>query len=212
MVENLLILPITPGLKIPEHIENACINQLRVKLERGFPEELDRSSQEYVAEYGQAVADVAEKNPGPEDLIALVEPRIPFVRQLALLGIDLDPALYAFPKHIETHRPYGVVLQVIDRGFPEIGRLRLGRMIEGLPEDLRAASPFEGISADIDLILERSFVAMPGGEVCKTSGLQTGLNGRFSIPCLETFKGKPRISYIHPNSTDGLVGVLAVIR
>ncbi|MBI2021988.1 hypothetical protein HYS93_03900 [Candidatus Daviesbacteria bacterium] len=212
MVESPLILLITPGLNISESTASSCCKQLTDKLAAGFHNELGKSPQVYLSEYAQAVLDVAGRNPTPQDLVALVEPRIPFRRQLELLKVALDPAVYAFPKQPVADRPYGVVLKVVDRTFPEIGGLRLGGMVEGLPPDLRAATPFEGINGDMEEIVRRSFVAMPGGEVCPTSGFQTGLNGRFSIPCLETYLGQPRVSYIHPSSSDGLVGVLAAIR
>lgn len=72
-----------------------CETLVRTKIERGFHHELGIGPLEYAHSFENAIKSVVNCGRGPQGALpGLVEERIPFVRQLELLGVVLDPAIF----------------------------------------------------------------------------------------------------------------------
>ncbi len=184
-----------------------CEVLVSAKVQSGFHQELGMSEATYRNSFQDAVESLVGQEDSEQGVLALVEERISFVRQVELLGIDIDPGIFYEVVHHQDKKPYGMRLAVIAPRaafVPGIGNYV--KALANLPADLRPATPFEGINGEVEEILARSFVALPGGDY-KELGILTGGSRRFL--CLDRYLGKPRISHVRFNGQDPLVGILA---
>jgi len=191
----------------PSQKRSICSALIEDKVTHRFHYELKMDENSYRDSFQEAVGTIMNSDSPSEAYVSLVEPRIPFIKQIELLGIGLNPAIYytVLPTH---QNPYGVYLNVI--GSNEELLQRWGTYqdtIQSLPKNLRPATPFEGINAAFNSILTRKFVSLPGGRY-KMPGVCTGGNAKNKVLCLEQFLGKPRISHIRLSKNDFLVGML----
>lgn len=186
-----------------------CNALILAKTSSGFHRELGMDPAEYAASFGDAVEAVVSAGiDSPETVLAMVEERIPFTRQLELLGIDLDPGIFYEVVHHPERKPYGVWLEVLkSRGGPLANSTDYREGMANLPDHLRPATPFEGISAEVARILAKSFVSLPGGEYRMPAAL-TGGSTRLATLCLDEYLGRPRISHVRLAELDDLVGML----
>jgi len=142
----------------------------------------------------------------------LTEKRIDFIRQLAMLEIDLDPAVFKFPICQPKGAPGSNLsvshLEVISRLNGPEGRKSIPEIADSLKLTLRLATPFEGLAACGE-ILKISNVALYGGDFTGSFGIQTGISRPSRFMVLENFFGKPRISYDFPECSDTFLGLLA---
>lgn len=192
------------------NIKEACEALISTKIESGFHLELGMEVSEYRDSFGQAIEDaVSNRRYSQGMILGLVEERIPFVRQLELLGIALHPGIYYDVLHHPLKQPYSVWLRVFtphDSLFSNKNNYQ--EVISNLPDQMVPATPFESINADFTSILSKSFVVVPGGEY-QMPGILTGGSTRFDVFCLDRYLGKPRISPVELGGLDYLVGVLA---
>ncbi len=171
-----------------------------------FPRELKMSNDEYA---DQAARAFLLSRPFSDSISTLVEPRINFLRQTQLLGIHVDPSIYNFPI-TESGTLKVSHLQVINRLTGPNSSKTLTDIENGLQQSsLRTASPFEALVCADEILRKGCVVALMGGELTQTQGLQTGITKHISYLVLETHLGKPRISYDFANSNNYFVGVLA---
>lgn len=192
----------------PPH--SLCDKLIELKLDANFHRELGKSEVEYIRDYSCAVDNVLVGGERVGQLV-LVEPRIPFARQLELLGIVLDPAVFSRPSSNINLKPYARWVEVLTAADYKGCHLTDMRMfMDNLPVGMRPASPLEGVNGDFYAILEESFVMMPGGCFDLADGTITGYNSKHSSLCLEEYKGLPRVSQIRLDQYDGLIGLLAV--
>lgn len=189
-----------------------CTALVDEKIKRGFAEELRMQPAEYLNSFQAAIEDAVRMSGGhPNQLLTLVETRIPFRRQLELSGIGLDQAVF-YGVRLPGRNPYAVSLRVVctqERPFAEGASYNVAA--RSLPDNLRPASPLEGINADVEQVLDQSFVVLPGGEY-DMPGILTGGSTRFRILCLERYFGRPRISHIYLAERDALVGMLTAYK
>lgn len=184
-----------------------CDALISTKIQSGFHKELGISEAEYRDSFKDVVDSLTEQKP-QQGVLTLVEERIPFVRQVALLGIEMDPGVFYGIAHNQDKKPYGAWLKAVRvQEVPLSGANNYAEAIVGLPADLRPATPFEGINAEVGNILAKTFVTLPGGEYEK-AGILTGGSTRFRSLCLDTYFGKARISQVRLNQLDRLVGML----
>lgn len=186
-----------------------CSALILAKIRGGFHLELGMNPPEYAASFRDAVEAVVSAGiDSPETVLAMVEERIPFTRQLELLGIDLDPGIFYEVVHHPEREPYGVWLEVIkSREGPLANSTDYREGMANLPDYLRPATPFEGINAEVASIFARSFVSLPGGEY-RMPPTVTGGSTRLEAVCLDTYFGRPRISQVRLAEPDDLVGML----
>lgn len=110
--------------------------------------------------------------------------------------------------HDPDRQPYGVWLEVLGpRESPFLNTYSYQEAMASLPDHVRPATPFEGISADMTRILAKNFVSLPGGEY-KMPGILTGGSTRFRTLYLDSYLGRPRVSHIRLAEMDYLVGML----
>ncbi len=206
--EKVTTLPASQTLTPCERRE-ICATLIDANIQSGFASELHMSEAEYDRSFKQAVEDVMRAPFRPNgQLIALVETRIPFVRQLELRGIDLDPAIF-YGVELPKKDPYAVFLKVIStKEAPFAQGANYAEAVQSLPGDLRPASPLEGINADVQKILAQSFVILPGGEYKMPPNILTSGSRSRSL-CLERYFDRPRISQISFAEQDLSVGMLA---
>lgn len=186
-----------------------CDALVSAKIRSGFYKELRMREAEYRDSFQDAIESLVRQTDSQQGVLALVEERIPFVRQVELLGIDMDPGIFYQVVHHQDKKPYGVRLTVIkprEAFTPDIDSFE--KAVANLPTGLRPTTPFEGINGEVGKILAKSFVALPGGDY-KMPGMLTGGSTRFDSLCLENYLGRPRISRVRFNGQDHLVGILA---
>lgn len=195
-----------------QQIREICNTLINAKIESGFAHELRIEDATYLRSFQDAVdAAVRASQRSSSQLLALVETRIPFKRQLELLGIDLNPAVF-YGVRLPQSGPYAVFLEVVrGQDAPFTQGANYTEAVRALPENLLPASPLEGINADFQEILAQGFVALPGGEY-DMPGIFTGGSTRFRTLCLETYLGRPRISHISFAERDALVGMLTAYK
>lgn len=186
-----------------------CSALILAKIGSGFHLELGMNPPEYVASFRDAVEAVVSAGiDSPETVLAMVEERIPFTRQLKLLGIDLDPGIFYEVVHNPERKPYGVRLEVFkSREGPLADGTNYREGMASLPDHLRPATPFEGINAEVANILAKSFVSLPGGEY-RMPPTVTGGSTRLKAVCLDMYLGRSRISHVRLDEMDELVGML----
>ncbi|MDO8573661.1 MAG: hypothetical protein Q7R77_02825 [Candidatus Daviesbacteria bacterium] len=191
-------------------IREICTTLIGTKIRSGFHLELEMTPLEYEDSFRDAVEELV--NDGRDfqgTVLGLVEERIPFVRQLELLGIVLDPGIFYGVAYKPEKKPYAVWLEVFGSGEgPFSGSTNYQEAVERLPNGLRPATPFEGINTDFASVLNKNFVSLPGGEY-KMPGILTGGLMRFDTLCLDKYLGRPRISHLRLDELDYLVGMLA---
>jgi hypothetical protein len=183
--------------------------QLEMLLSSGYHLELGKTADEYVAEV-QKAAEKIDLTDHYETIPTLVEGRIPFFRQLALLGIQLDPAVYYKPKS-NRQELYAAKVKVIDRDDPITTGFNLRERVHGLPSHLLPSTPFEGLISYLD-ILNQKFVAFPGGNYEHNLGMIAQTDDRPLYLCLNRFLGNPQVTHISNKSTDYFTGILATVR
>lgn len=186
-----------------------CSALILSKIGRGFHLELGMNPPEYAASFRDAVEEVVSGGIDSQEVaLAMVEERIPFTRQLELLGIDLDPGIFYEVVHHPERKPYGVRLEVFkSREGPLANGNNYREGMASLPDHLRPATPFEGINAEVESILAKSFVSLPGGEYRMSAKITGGLM-RLEAVCLDMYLGRPRISHVRLAELDELVGML----
>lgn len=184
-----------------------CDALVSAKIQSGFHRELGIGEAEYRDSFQDAVKDLIKQKDSQQGVLALVEERIPFVRQLELLGIEMDPGIFYEVVNHQDKKPYGVWLAVITpRAVFVPGVDSFTKAITNLPTNLIPATPFEGINGEVGNILAKAFVALPGGDY-KEPGILTG--GSRRLLCLDRYLGNPRISHVRFNKQDPLIGILA---
>lgn len=190
-------------------VRENCKALIIAKIRSGFHLELGMEPSEYEDSFGAAIEDIVNRRRGPQGaLLGLTEERIPFARQLELLGVALDPRIFYGVKHYPERQPYAVWLQVLGpREGPFLNGSSYQEAAASLPNHMRPATPFEGINTDIASILARSFVSLPGGEY-EMPGVITGGSTRFNTLCLDSYLGRTRVSQVRLVEMDDLVGML----
>lgn len=185
-----------------------CDALVSTKIQRGFHRELGMNEAGYRDSFQAAIEGLIRKQEDFPGVLALVEERIPFVRQLELLGIEIDPGIFYEVVHHQDQKPYGVQLEAVaSQEAPFPGTNSYTEAIAHLPACLRSVTPFEGINAEVGNILAKTFVVLSGGEY-KMPGILTGGSTRFDSLCLDEYRGKIRISRVRFNTLDPLVGML----
>lgn len=200
---------IAESLKV--QIRRNCEALIFTKIRSSFHLELGMTSLKYEDSFRDAVEEAISKRGDFQGrtMLGLVEERIPFVRQLELLGIVLDPGIFYGVAHKPDKKPYAVWLEVFGSGEGSfLGSANYQEAIDRLPSGLRPATPFEGINTDFASVLNKSFVSLPGGEY-DMPGVFTGGLMRFDTLCLDKYFGRPRISHVRLDKFDYLVGMLA---
>jgi len=145
-------------------------------------------------------------------LPTLVEPRIPFFEQAQLLGITVDPAVFYTPICERGRKPYGVWLKVVGREDELVKQgLHFDKVAERLPSHLRPATHYEGINADIEVLLKHIFVLFPGGAYEQIPGMISGIRKARTL-ALERFLGVPRVSHYYTDFYDSLGGLLTAYK
>ena len=193
--------------------EEDCLRQINFKIADGYHLTLGKTPEQYTADFDQIIQQAVLEPTVPQGMLVLVDPRVPFRKQVSLRGVDMDPAVFYIPQHYPSGRPYVAYLEVIGGEHDLIKRgLSPRNVIKHLPVHLRPASPMEGINADIDNILERIFVNMPGGAFIEEDILVKGSSIRTRTLCLEKFLGKSRITHKYLDEFDGLIGMLVAYR
>ncbi|MBU1000055.1 hypothetical protein KKE78_01485 [Patescibacteria group bacterium] len=192
---------------------NCCQFLISTRIARGFPQELGMEAAEYRSSFGNAIEDIVSCGSAPEGaLLGLVDERIPFARQLELLGITLDPGIFYKIKHRSGEQPHAVWLKVFSPNEgPFLNSDNYQEAVTSLSACMRPATPFEGISTDTAAILARGFVSLPGGDY-EVPGTLSGGSTRLDTLCLDNYLGKPRISRVRFAEMDYLVGMLAVFK
>lgn len=147
-------------------------------------------------------------------MISLVEPRIPFIRQLELQGVKLDPAVFYYPMAEQTTHP-SVAWVNVGSDFPRDGQIMIAGLttrdrVRLLPDSLRAGSPMEAVGAGIANLLNRGFVTMPGGGVELIPKLFSDPNDPIRTLVAETYLECPRVSHLYRDQYYGTVGMLVV--
>lgn len=185
-----------------------CDALVSAKIRSGFHKELGMGEAEYREVFQEAIESlVCKQRDSQSDMPALVEERIPFVRQLELLGIEMNPGIFYEVVNHQDKKPYGVWLAVITpRAVFVPGVDSFTKAITNLPTNLIPATPFEGINGEVGNILAKAFVALPGGDY-KEPGILTG--GSRRLLCLDRYLGNPRVSHVRFNRHDPLIGILA---
>lgn len=196
----------------PGNVVTICEAALRDKIEAGYHRELGLSEVSYRAEF-QDMIEEAARNPHTADTLPiLVETRIDFFRQVALREVTLDSSVFKISEQDLTRSPYLVWAKVLDGRDPLVKSYPTSRLaLIGLPEGLRSATPYEGINADLEYILDRSFVNIPDKEVEKPN---PKVRGKFGLKrdslCIDRYLGKPRITRSALDDSDILIGLLVV--
>lgn len=184
--------------------------QLEILQLANYPGEIGKTGGEYDAEFRtpiQAAQDIFEEG----ITLALVDPRVAFERQLELLGINLDPAVFSKPVQESSRRPYVARLRLIKPDDPSVTGYSLGDRVRGLSWGLRPATPYEGLTTHNELLKDKFYV-MPGGLLQRNEGLYFGLEYNQRYLAMERYLGKPRVSHVSKNTRDFLIGVLAVVQ
>lgn len=198
----------------PEQLRQICNSQLEAKIKFGFHTRLDDSENSFRQSYHDAVNDIVLGNHNSNGLPTLVEPRIPFFEQAQLLGISVDPAVFYTPVCDRGQKPYGVWVKVVGREDELVRQgLHFDKVAEKLPAHLRPATPYEGINADIEVLLKHIFILFPGGIYEQIPGITGGTRGVNTLAlALERFLGTPRISHYHTDFYDSLGGLLTAYK
>lgn len=197
----------------PEQLQQICNSQLEAKIKFGFHERLDVSVDIFRQSYRAAINDIVLGDYF-DGLPTLVEPRIPFFEQTQLLGIAIDPAVFYTPVCDRGGKPYGVWVKVVGREDELVKQgLHFDKVAEGLPARLRPATPYEGINADIEALLNHIFILFPGGIYEQIPGMINGRRGARTLAlALERFLGAPRISHYRTDFYDSLGGLLTAYK
>lgn len=198
----------------PDEVALICQKLLDSKISAGFPQELGFTKERYRTDFIPLIEQAVENSPPMGMIPVLVEPRVPFIRQLALSGIYLDPSVVQLPRQEKSRAPYLTWVRVLDRRDAVMSREPiLKKVLEVLPQELRPATPYEGVNADLESVLGHGFVYLPGGEIDKLKGSLTGeSNFRGSTFCLDRYLGKPRITSVPRDTYDGLMGLLVALK
>lgn len=167
-----------------------------LKLRAGFHTILGKSSKDYSDQFKELAKPFLE-NPVEGAHLTLVEERIPLETQIKALGISINESVFRYQES-EHDKPHVEWLRVI----PRVRSLPTKSQLEGLPNGLRAATPFEGINCEIPSLMRESVsLAMAGGDESRQSAL-----------VLERFLGKPRVSFTYLSDSDQHIDILAAIR
>ena len=201
----------TPATINPQ-LKATCEVLINQRIEKGFHRELGMTPAEYIHSFDNAIEDIARKEAAPEGaVLGLIDERIPFARQLELLGIELDPGVL---EEVVTHsekQPYAVWLKTIGpREGPFVGSRNYQEAINNLSGQSRPATPLEGISTNVADVIAKNYVSLPGGEY-RTPGVLTA-GFRSDTLCLDRCFGRTRISHVPLNEIDYLVGMLVAYR
>lgn len=201
------------NLYTPEQLQQICNSQLEAKIKFGFHERLDVSENSFKQSYRDAINDIVLRDHYSDGLPTLVEPRIPFFEQAQLLGIAIDPAVFYTPVCDRGREPYGVWVKVVGREDELVKQgLRFDKVAERLPDHLRPATPYEGIDADIEVLLKHIFILFPGGIYEQSPSMTGGTRARTLALALERFLGAPRISHYYLDFYDSLGGLLTAYK
>lgn len=203
-----------PNLYTPEQVHQVCNSQLEIKIKSGFPTRLDISETSFRQSYRGAINDILLRDHYNDGLPTLVEPRIPFFEQAQLLGIAIDPSVFYTPVCDRGREPYGIWVKVVGREDELVKQgLRFDKVAERLPAHLRPATPYEGINADIEVLLKHIFILFPGGIYKQIPGMVSGTGGvRTLALALERYLGVPRVSHYRTNFYDSLGGLLTAYK
>lgn len=203
-----------PKLYTPEELQQICNSQLEAKIKFGFHTRLDISENSFKQSYRDTINDIVSGDYYFDGLPTLVEPRIPFFEQAQLLGIAVDPAVFYTPVCDKGQKPYGVWVKVVGREDELVKQgLHFDKVAERLPPHLRPATPYEGINADIEVLLKHIFILFPAGIYEHIPGITGSTRGVHTHSlALERFLGAPRISYYHTNFHDSLEGLLTAYK
>lgn len=196
----------------PEQRQQICNSQLKAKIKFGFHERLNVSEDSFKQSYRGAINDIVLGDHHSDGLPTLVEPRIPFFDQAQLLGIAIDQAVFYTPVCDRGRKPYGVWVKVVGREDELVKQgLHFNKVAERLQAHLRPATPYEGINADIEVLLKHIFILFPGGIYEQIPGITGGTRGVRTL-ALERFLGAPRISHYYTDFYDSLGGLLTVYK
>lgn len=189
----------------PRDLNTQFDAQISRRISLGFPEAVGQSRGEYVQSFYDALQSAKEHGLTFGSPV-FVEPRIPVATQAKLLGVDIAPSVWALPD-TEKKKPYPAWLNILPNpGIDPIGfafqeHSELPQTGDGeLKKHL--ATPFEALAADIDTLLQHSFVYLAG-----KPGLFTGQR----LLVLDTWLGTPRISGANRGQPDFFTGALIAI-
>lgn len=175
---------------------------------KGYAKELGVSDDEYVDEWDKRISGFNEAVEGL--MPVLVEPRVDFRRQIEMWGVDLDPAVYTFPKK-PCSGPYIALCKLVSAKEVFEKNKNLKGAVDSLSGDYLPATPFEGILAS-DEILEHGFAVFPGGQYKGSDIYDMPLRVSGTWMCLDRYLGRPRITQVDSTSTDGVIGILVARR
>lgn len=186
--------------------------QVEVLVSSGFGQEVRVSDEEYRVEASDLVNAISDQSIPEGTILSLVEPRIPYRKQLELLGIKLDPAVLSDPKPpIEDSLYIALQRRFSSTGESSFLGYSLSQMTANLPDNLRPATPFEGI-VNFQQLLSRGFVVFPGGDFSNSQWISFRESGQRRLLCLDTYLGQPRITEVYGRSMDPSIGVLTTVR
>lgn len=200
------------SLYTPEQLQQMCNSQLEAKIKFGFHTRLNVNENSFRQSFHDAINEIIQGDHHSDGLPTLVEPRIPFFEQAQLLGIAVDPAVFYTPFCDRWRKPYGVWVKVVGREDELVKQgLHFDKVAERLPAHVRPATPYEGINADIELLLKHIFILFPGGiyeQILDMTGSTRGIR----TLALERFLGAPRISHYYTDFYGSLGGLLTAYK
>lgn len=172
--------------------------QLENKIALGFHQALNKSEQQYRENFNNALENAKVLRKRMENdfgFPVLVEPRIPFRRQLELMKIDIDQAVFYEPLHFPNARPYAIWVSSFDH-------------LISLPKPYRDAMPLEGIQIKIpDSFRGFPVTTLDGGKYERLPYAPDSKRARVLV--LENFLGKYRVGQIHRYEICDRLGRLA---
>ena len=182
--------------------------QLDQRIAADYHREVDETKDEYSRRHRKLIDTSVSGLPQRRELLVVVETRIPFFRQAALLGISLDPALYIRPRHQSDVAPYSLWCRTVGGlGSTESSRgSSLNEMMASLPHTLKPTTPLEGIAYPFESVQDLTSLAFPGGD---TEGEVHIWGGPPKLAlCLERYQHSVRVSHTRLDQFDSLVSML----
>ncbi len=178
-----------------------------------FPQLVGESRQQYTEKSLALFENISKQNKDitVDQWLTFVDPRIPFTLQLKSLGIGLDPSIYPHPHHNEKSDPYTTTLEMVHLFDRKMGHQNYKDTVGKLPESYQAATPFDGLLIAPEILSTKFFMAFAGGEYDEQPSITNQGKSLYRYHTLETFFGKPRISYVFADSYDYFVTVGATL-
>ncbi len=161
-----------------QNFQKAFDRQLGLRVAHGFHTELGLSIGEYVESFKHLLEPAWDK-PSSIGHPAFVEPRIPIKSQLDMLGVQVDPTVYALPEDSESTMPY-------------LTRVRSMQIADVPPEKLTSVIRQEAVSSNQPMHLASLLEALAVFEVSSPEYVAGPRSAQ--VLCFDTFSGRPRLS------------------